>query len=229
MAPDDIITMLSPSRYSGRHGFGVDTIILHYTAGRGNAIAAARVFANPSRKASAHFVIGRDGGVVQCVNLPDGAWHAGDKGLSRLPPALMFSDKTEFVELQHAPHIRRSVNCRSIGIELCNRGWAPRGANPYVAGKHPGVKSELWESYSDQQIEALQKIIRECRVARPTLRFICGHEDVTNNHTLDEPGIDRVGGKSDPGPAFPWERLRGCGLRRLRYDYHRRGWAVEKL
>ena len=75
----------------------IDRIVVHST--EGGFHGSVRWLQNPRARASAHFVIGRDGGIVQLVHLSDVAWHAGNRKLNR----------------------------RSIGIELV--GWAgdPRG------------------------------------------------------------------------------------------------------
>ncbi|HEU0335491.1 MAG TPA: N-acetylmuramoyl-L-alanine amidase [Gaiellaceae bacterium] len=79
---------------SARH---IDRIVIHST--EGGFRGSVSWLQNPRARASAHFVVARDGGVVQLVHLSDVAWHSGN----------------------------RKMNRRSIGIELV--GWAgdPRG------------------------------------------------------------------------------------------------------
>lgn len=127
----------------------------------------------------------------------------------------------------------REVNCRSVGIEVCNRGWAPRGPNPYIAAKHanPAIDETLWESFNEEQLDEVVDVVLQLLVLRPTLRFVCGHEDVTNQYTLgDDPRTEaiekRAGGKSDIGAAFPWKIL-PSQLKRVRFDYERKGWVRE--
>ncbi len=59
----------------GRH---VRQIVLHATDGHGSADRTAAYFASGAegRNASAHFVIGQDATVIQCVKLADVAYHA---------------------------------------------------------------------------------------------------------------------------------------------------------
>lgn len=209
----------SPNRYVGRGGHAPEVVVVHYTAGSGNALATAALFADPKRKASAHFVVGRDGAIVQCVDLEDAAWHAGDGGRSRFPSTAQLH-VSDFVALGSVPSEPRSVNRRSIGIELCNRGFAPRGPNPYVTARHrnPSSKSTRWESYTDRQLDALHNLTIWLTQEISTLRWVTGHEDVTNRHTLGT-----IGGKVDPGPAFPW--LVVPKLARVLFDFDRIGWA----
>jgi len=78
----------------------VDTIVLHHTAGP-DLVGCVRWFVNPESKVSAHFVIGKDGSIVQQVSTFDRAWHAG-----------VSKDKLG----------REGVNNFSVGIEMVNVG-----------------------------------------------------------------------------------------------------------
>ena len=74
-------------------------IVLHQTS-NDNAATALATLTDPRRKVSAHYLIGRDGAVMQLVDESARAWHAGDSwwgGMSDL-------------------------NSASIGIELDNTG-----------------------------------------------------------------------------------------------------------
>jgi N-acetylmuramoyl-L-alanine amidase len=86
----------SPNFRASRQGHAISLIVLHYTASL-SIEGTLAWFANPAAKASAHYVIGRDGEVVQCVHEEAAAWHAG---LEALWQRLGF------------------VNSRSVGIEL---------------------------------------------------------------------------------------------------------------
>ena len=73
----------------------IDTLVIHYTASLSMEGTIAW-FKNPDAQVSAHYVIGRDGRIVQMVNDNDVAWHAGASKL----------------------YGRIGVNAFSIGIEL---------------------------------------------------------------------------------------------------------------
>lgn len=212
----------SPHHYRGRDDHEVDLLVVHYTAGIGDAQSTARLFADPKRKASAHYVVGRDGEVVQCVKLTDAAWHAGDGGKSRFPARFQL-DGADFVPLDDVGWAAKVVNCRSIGIEICNRGWAKKGPNKYIAARHrnPASTSRLWESYSQPQLDALRALVEKLCAEVPTLRWVTGHEDVTNARTIGKPGA-----KLDPGPAFPWRMLPST-LTRVLFDFERNGWRKD--
>src|SRR5579859_6738367 len=63
--------------FDRRQGHRARWIILHGTAGGGDAINVGRYFQANQPPTSTHYVIGRDGQVVQCVRDMDGAWGNG--------------------------------------------------------------------------------------------------------------------------------------------------------
>lgn len=179
-----------------------------------------RGMARPERKRSAHFVVGRDGSKGQAVRLSDGAWAAGDQGLSRFP------DRPP-ARLEAAPFLARRVNLMSTHIELCNVGYdvdkfkVP--AAERVRAKHPAQRdAREWERFTDPQYSTTEYLAAQLRPAQPTLEFVCGHEDVTNRHTMG-----RVGGKVDPGPAYDWSRVpwRALGYLPIAYSFTTTGWV----
>ena len=60
--------------FSSRDGRAIDTIVLHATGG-GSVQGALQRFKNRKGEASAHFVILRNGVVLQMVELSQAAWH----------------------------------------------------------------------------------------------------------------------------------------------------------
>jgi N-acetylmuramoyl-L-alanine amidase len=162
-------------------------LIMHYTAGP-NADHAVRWLINPTAQASAHLVIGRDGGITQLVPFDTVAWHAG---------------KSEWQGIV-------GLNSHSIGIELDNAGPLSRSGDDWVAwfgsrypsdqvieAAHKFSPGEIrgWHLYTPDQlfaaIEAANLLVRHYQ-----LRDVLGHEDIA------------PGRKSDPGPAFPMESFR---------------------
>lgn len=85
----------------------IDTIVLHHTAGP-TLGGTVNWFKDSKSQVSAHFVVGKDGSIVQMVNQFERAWHAG-------------SSIDAFG--------RKDVNSRSIGIEIVNVG---DGNDPYT-------------------------------------------------------------------------------------------------
>ena len=74
-------------------------VVLHYTT-NDDADTAIRTLTNPKREVSAHYLVGRDGRIVQLVDEIERAWHAGASYWGG----------------------NRDVNSASIGIELDNNG-----------------------------------------------------------------------------------------------------------
>jgi N-acetylmuramoyl-L-alanine amidase len=163
-----------------------DTIVLHYTGGS-SMDSSIDWLTNASAKASAHFVVGKDGKIVQLAPINTITWHAG---ISK------WKD-------------RNSLNNFSIGIEIDNAGLLEKRANGYstwfnkrieddqvVLAKHKNKdKEEAWEAYTIKQIEAVECLC-SALVQKYKIREILGHDDIA------------PGRKVDPGPAFPLIKLR---------------------
>jgi N-acetylmuramoyl-L-alanine amidase len=77
-------------------------VILHQTTSD-NVAKALATLTDPQRKVSAHYLIGRDGAVLQLVDEAARAWHAGDSRWGAMG----------------------DLNSASIGIELDNTGAEP--------------------------------------------------------------------------------------------------------
>lgn len=181
----------SPNR-GGKFAPGLpDMILLHYTASgtTDGAIATLCDKTAPSR-VSAHVVIGRDGHVVQLVPLDTVAWHAGTSAWQG----------------------RSGVNSRALGIELVNWGalsgpqtakWLTWTGKPLPDAEvvwQPAPGGAGWHAYTEPQIAATVELVRVLAAALP-IRWLLGHEQVA------------PGRKHDPGPAFPWQRVRAaCGF-----------------
>jgi N-acetyl-anhydromuramyl-L-alanine amidase AmpD len=84
-----------PDRYRAQSSRTIDAIVLHATDGSAvdARVTARNVFASPKewdaahhawQAQSAHYVIGRDGTVVQCVYHKDIAWHANEESLTTI-------------------------------------------------------------------------------------------------------------------------------------------------
>ena len=102
--------MKSPNFGPRRDGLRPELIVLHYTA-MASAEAAARALCDPAREVSAHYLIGRDGSVLDLVPEEMRAWHGGAGAWGG----------------------RGDVNSRSIGIEIDNDGATPFAAPAMAA------------------------------------------------------------------------------------------------
>lgn len=164
-----------------------DTIVIHFTAGS-SFESAVNHLCSDKTKASAHLVIGREGEITQLVPFDTVAWHAG---------------KSQWKG-------RSGLNRFSIGIELDNAGqltkneagefssWFNRiySANDVHKGIHRNqTTSSFWHAYSQIQIEKTFEIC-ELLCEEYGIEEILGHEEIAPSR------------KTDPGPAFPLEKLR---------------------
>ncbi|MDP3052306.1 MAG: N-acetylmuramoyl-L-alanine amidase, partial [bacterium] len=89
---------ISPNCWPGRK-MPCTVLVYHYTAG--GLIDQTIKYFQQAGGVSAHFVIERDGKVIQMIKLEDRAWHAGVSEWKGI----------------------KEVNQFSIGIEICN--WGP--------------------------------------------------------------------------------------------------------
>jgi len=168
-------------------------LVMHYTAGI-SLDSAVSWFLNPEAKASAHFVVDRDGGIVQMVELDKRAWHAGQSVWGSL----------------------QGLNQFSIGIELVNAGkLAKRADGAWVNWSNAVIQNDDvleaihknektvagWQMYPGAQIEAA---IQLGVALHKVLQFqdVLGHDDIA------------PGRKTDPGPAFNMNHFRSAVLGR---------------
>ena len=167
-------------------------LIHHYTAGRSFESSLERFTKDPLAKASAHFLIGREGQAVQLVPLNRPAWHAGSDS-SWKPADQVFSDV--------------HLNFYSIGIEIDNhgplafvagKGWTTWYGAPVPSGEvvevdpaMPGAfNRRYWHAFTQDQIEPVL-VLSVALVRGLGLVDILGHSDIA------------PGRKQDPGPAWP--------------------------
>lgn len=166
-------------------------IVVHATVSR-DLEGTLRWFADGRVNASAHYLVGRDGTVVQMARTDLGTWHVGQsewKGTTGL-------------------------NRYSIGIELVNQGRLRREGGVWIAGTgDPIPAAEVmevrdpatgavtgWHRYTAAQVRRVEQLSRALMRAYPSIREILGHEQVSPR---------KIG---DPGPAFPLAQVR-AGVR----------------
>ena len=172
-------------------------VVIHFTAGA-TARSSVNFWKTKSAKgASAHVVIDRDGSIIQCRPFNRTAGHAG---VSRWR-----DPQTGF--------LYEGLNSCSIGIELANAGDDSKLARrwskaPLVPAAHRnGGPVKDWEAYPPAQLAAVTKLV-QALVKRYRLDDITGHDCIAPER------------KSDPGPAFPMEKLRqACGFAGLPIVY----------
>lgn len=180
------IAFIGSNHHGDRNGTRVDTIVIHHT-GDDMPHAAVKWFRNRHSRVSAHYVIERDGQVVQMVEEDRAAWHAG---LGKLP-----------WETCHY----YNVNLRSIGIELVNLG---DGKQPFTDEQYRAL-AQLLDDVCDRLPGKLGVIVQPVR-GRPPEEFAHACEAViVTGHVLILGHRDIAPGrKTDPADNFDWARVR---------------------
>lgn len=173
--------------HSGEFKAGnLDTIVIHYTGGP-TVESAVNTLLNPTVKASAHLVVGCDGSIVQMLPFNLIGWHAG----------------------QSQYNGRVGYNNYSIGIEVVNLGPLTKSGDIFrsafgkiipneevIQAIHRNEKiSRYWQTYTQEQIETVKELC-ELLIDTYNIKHILGHEEISPER------------KTDPGPAFPLDRLR---------------------
>lgn len=154
----------------------ISAIVLHHTAMAGNAMAVARFFANPKAGVSAHYIVDRDGSIVQSVPDHLRAWHAG---------------RSEFNGVAN-------VNDFSIGIEICNLGDS---IEPYSDAQYDGIIRLIAWLVKTYQIQ-YAGITRHRDIALPAGRKI----DTSDNFSVERviTGVQALlSGNYTPPPTQP--------------------------
>ena len=106
-----------------------------------------------------------------------------------------------WVPTDRVAHHSAGYNQRSIGIELVNLGRWPDWFD--------SEKQTMTDPYPDRQIQALVFLLRHLRVEHEALRWIAGHEDLDQTQvSASNAGGKQVKRKLDPGPQFPWDKVR---------------------
>ena len=72
-------TYFSSPNWSSRNGKKIDHIIIHYTVSRTMESVISQFRKSRGKRVSAHYIIGRDGRLVQMVRDTRKAWHANRK------------------------------------------------------------------------------------------------------------------------------------------------------
>jgi N-acetylmuramoyl-L-alanine amidase len=169
-----------------------ELLVIHNTEGQtveGAVATLTKRTEDPTKRKSAHLVIGRDGSIVQLVLFNRVAWHAG---------ASAWKGRTR-------------VNSFSVGIELDNAGPLAKAGKAWRAGfkrdypeddvvvaVHPGDAKHIekgWHRYTERQLDVLLEVSRVLVASYP-IRDMVGHDEIS------------PGRKWDPGPAFNMSEFR---------------------
>ena len=172
--------------HSGKYGANLpDTVIVHYTAGPYRA--SLNTLTNPRVRASAHVIIDRDGSITQLIPFDTIAWHAGK---SSYKGRVGFNKYSLGIEIVNSGHLTKSGNVY--------RSWFGSAYNPsdVIEATHRNqTRPKFWHIYTEEQIQAVTELCR-LFIDKYKIKHILGHEEIAPKR------------KSDPGPAFPLDRLR---------------------
>jgi N-acetyl-anhydromuramyl-L-alanine amidase AmpD len=170
----------SPNHWSGRQGNTPQYVILHGTAGGSSAEAIANWFAKPSSQVAAHYVIGQDGQVVQCVEENDAAWA---NGVVTGTPGIATSDS---------------------GNDIRDSWWTP-DLNPNLVTvsiehvkSHPDNSDQLTDAQKQASFTLVKHICDRHSIPRQKADANGG---ITGHYSID--AVNRTHCPS----AYPWDEL----------------------
>lgn len=179
---------MSPNYSAGL--FQPEGIIIHFTAGY-SAESSADWMRNPASKASAHFVVGKMGEIIQLVDLNKKAWHAGASVWKEKSGA---SSYTFGIEVDNIGPLTLS------GGKMLNIYGKPYEGAVVAAriatNSRDDSKVRYYASYTMAQFDSVRKLCDYlCYNFRINPLAIMGHEHVAPAR------------KVDPGPAWSWHLI----------------------
>ncbi len=168
----------------------LEALVFHST-GSGNFKGDLAVLTDASINASVHLLVSRGGAVVQLVPFDRQAWHAGKS--------------------TWAARGLEGLNKYTVGISFTNEGQLKRQTDGSFQGWTRAVvpgdevttfgtgdAATYWQTYSDDQIRIAEALVKAFRRAYPQIGVL-GHSEIS------------LTGKTDPGPAFPMDRVTNGG------------------
>lgn len=162
----------------------IDTVVLHSTDGA-NAMSSAHYLARNDTSVSAHLVVARSGRVIQLLPFNVRAWHAG---VSEYEGRKQLNDFSVGIEIDNAGRLHRRGNSF---FSWFNREYPPGEVFTTVENGH----AAYYHGYTREQIGRVAEICALLK-ARYLIRRLLRHSDITVR-------------KTDPGPAFPFDEVKG--------------------
>ncbi|MBE3557969.1 MAG: N-acetylmuramoyl-L-alanine amidase [Ktedonobacteraceae bacterium] len=183
--PDEngAIWIPNSNSFPRRNGYKPRYVILHGTAGGASAVAIANFFKSTegsNNAVSSHYVVGRDGEIVQCVSERDGAWTNG--------------------------YISGPAGTAGDGYgNGYHDAWWGHGVNPNlitVTIEHVKPSADNSDHLTDAQKQASFRLIKHiCERHGIPQRKADAQGGITGHYS-----IDPVNRKFCPG-AYPWNEL----------------------
>jgi len=176
----------------------IEAVVYHYTGSTRPNPTKRWLTKKDEYYQSAHFLVERDGTVWQLAALDERTWHAGGKS-SKLFGAGNTNGRTIGIEIMNVGPV---VHDGSMYRTLFNKPFTGRPVNaPEAYALEHGYG--LWEAYEEPQVLSVIELTRLLKrefpiLAREPETRLIGHEDVDPSR------------KMDPGPVFPWDRIRAA-------------------
>ena len=202
---------MSPNHFNGRGGEIPIMIVNHITEG---AVAGAVSWlCNPESKASAHFVVARNGDIYQLVDIRNGAWCNGT--------AIYNKGKYYYKNSTNSIVKGKAVNANLFTVSIEHEGYFNKGKGTLTEEQY---QSTLW-LHRHIINEVKNKYGHDIVVDR---EHIVGHYEVAPR---EKPNC--------PGPLFPWDRLindlqKGGGAmknandaNRVKFDFNNKKFTVD--
>jgi len=179
----NIIQRPSPNMNTGRGGWVPDMIVCHTT--EGSFDGAVSWLTNPESVASAHFVVARDGRVIQLVQLADTAW---SNGTSTTP-----TDSRWFGHATLSLVRERATNANRFTVSI----------------EHEGKVAETGGALAPAQLDTTVALITHIRTE--IKRLFAKEIPVNRQHIVGHHEINPRTKSTCPGPKFPFDEI----IRRL--------------
>lgn len=175
----NIIKKLSPNKYNGRNGWKPDMIVCHIT--EGSYEGAISWLTNPASKASAHFVVAKDGRITQLVELTDGSWC---NGTSTDPNSKVYYGKSTLKTVRER---KTNANYYTVSIE------------------HEGIWAQSKGKLTDAQLAATIELMK---YIRSEVKRIYGIEiPIDREHIVGHYQINPVTKPNCPGSEFQFDAI----------------------
>jgi len=175
----NIERIMSPNFNQGRRGQVPDMIVCHITDG--TMASAVNHLSNPASQVSAHYVVGRDGRIVQMVELTDTAWANGTSG-------------TTTSNVWHGNAAHPTVRERNINANLYT-----------ISIEHEGRWSETQGALTAAQLDATTQLITHIRAE--VKRLFNLEIPIARTHLIGHNEIAPRVRPNCPGARFPFTEI----------------------
>lgn len=162
-------------------------LVIHFTSGA-TGQSSVDMWRKKADGICAHFVVERDGTVIQACSCNLTCGHAGES---------KWRDPV-------TGEVHHNLNNCSIGIEIANAGsdsgalgWARRQPGfKSIQARHPnGGPVQEWECFYPAQLAAVERL-SVALIARYGIHSVVGHDQIAPDR------------RDDPGPALDWPKFR---------------------